>query len=41
MPEQTCSLSANGLELLDAENLQPHYARTLWDWSNALESRLD
>lgn len=30
-----------GLELVDAENLRPHYARTLWDWSNALESRLD
>lgn len=39
--EQTRSLSASGLELLDAENLRPHYARTLWEWSNALESRLD
>lgn len=34
-------LSEAGLELLDAENLRPHYARTLWDWSDALESRLD
>ena len=34
------SLSASGLELLDAENLRPHYARTLWDWSAALESQL-
>ena len=30
-----------GLELVDAENLRPHYARTLWDWSNALEARID
>ena len=30
-----------GLEMLDTENLRPHYARTLWDWSNALEQRLD
>jgi cyclopropane-fatty-acyl-phospholipid synthase len=30
-----------GLEMVDTENLRPHYARTLWDWSNALEARLD
>ena len=30
-----------GLEMLDTENLRPHYARTLWDWSDALESQLD
>ena len=30
-----------GLELVDAENLRPHYARTLWDWSAALEAQLD
>lgn len=35
------SLSGSGMELLDAENLRPHYARTLWDWSAALESQLD
>jgi cyclopropane-fatty-acyl-phospholipid synthase len=35
------NLSANGLELLDAENLRPHYARTLWAWSNALEAQLE
>ncbi|MFW2354025.1 class I SAM-dependent methyltransferase [Hydrogenophaga sp.] len=35
------SLSACGLELLDAENLRPHYARTLWAWSSALENQLD
>ncbi|HET7527704.1 MAG TPA: class I SAM-dependent methyltransferase, partial [Burkholderiaceae bacterium] len=28
------------LEALDIENLRPHYARTLWAWSDALESRL-
>jgi cyclopropane-fatty-acyl-phospholipid synthase len=33
-------LSRGGLELLDAENLRPHYARTLWAWSNALEGQL-
>ncbi len=30
-----------GLEPLDIENLRPHYARTLWAWSDALEARLD
>jgi cyclopropane-fatty-acyl-phospholipid synthase len=34
-------LARSGLELVDLENLRPHYARTLWDWSNALEARLD
>lgn len=34
-------LAAAGLEMLDAENLRPHYARTLWAWSDALEARLD
>jgi cyclopropane-fatty-acyl-phospholipid synthase len=29
-----------GLEVVDAENLRPHYARTLWDWSDALEAQL-
>jgi cyclopropane-fatty-acyl-phospholipid synthase len=29
-----------GLEMLDTENLRPHYARTLWAWSDNLESRL-
>lgn len=28
------------LEVVDVENLRPHYARTLWDWSDALEARL-
>jgi cyclopropane-fatty-acyl-phospholipid synthase len=34
-------LSRSGLELLDAENLRPHYARTLWLWSTALEANLE
>lgn len=29
-----------GLEALDVENLRPHYARTLWAWSDGLESRM-
>jgi cyclopropane-fatty-acyl-phospholipid synthase len=29
-----------GLEALDVENLRPHYARTLWAWSDGLEARL-
>jgi cyclopropane-fatty-acyl-phospholipid synthase len=29
-----------GLEPLDVENLRPHYARTLWAWSDGLESQL-
>jgi cyclopropane-fatty-acyl-phospholipid synthase len=35
--EAAHSLAQGGLELLDAENLRPHYARTLWAWSEALE----
>jgi cyclopropane-fatty-acyl-phospholipid synthase len=34
-------LADEGLEGLDTENLRPHYARTLWAWSDALEARLD
>lgn len=34
-------LAGSGLEMVDAENLRPHYARTLWAWSDALEARLD
>jgi cyclopropane-fatty-acyl-phospholipid synthase len=29
-----------GLEGLDTENLRPHYARTLWGWSDGLEAQL-
>jgi len=34
-------LAASGLEMVDTENLRPHYARTLWAWSDALESQLE
>lgn len=34
-------LADAGLEDLDVENLRPHYARTLWAWSDALESQLE
>ena len=34
-------LARSGLEMVDTENLRPHYARTLWDWSDALEATLD
>lgn len=34
-------LAVGGLEMVDTENLRPHYARTLWAWSDALEARLD
>ncbi|MGE4368140.1 MAG: class I SAM-dependent methyltransferase [Burkholderiaceae bacterium] len=33
-------LAEGGLEDLDVENLRPHYARTLWAWSDALEACL-
>lgn len=34
-------MAAAELEMVDTENLRPHYARTLWAWSDALEARLD
>ncbi|MBL8302126.1 MAG: class I SAM-dependent methyltransferase, partial [Ideonella sp.] len=34
------ALAAGGLELVDLENLRPHYARTLWAWSEGLERQL-
>ncbi|WP_434643189.1 class I SAM-dependent methyltransferase [Achromobacter piechaudii] len=34
------SLTNGGLEEVDVENLRPHYARTLWAWSDALEAHL-
>jgi cyclopropane-fatty-acyl-phospholipid synthase len=34
-------MADQGLEGLDTENLRPHYARTLWAWSDALEARLE
>ncbi|HEY1227119.1 MAG TPA: class I SAM-dependent methyltransferase, partial [Ramlibacter sp.] len=33
-------LSMAGLEMVDTENLRPHYARTLWAWSDALEAQV-
>ena len=33
-------LADAGLEMVDAENLRPHYARTLWAWSDRLEACL-
>ncbi|MBS0447442.1 MAG: class I SAM-dependent methyltransferase [Proteobacteria bacterium] len=33
-------LSDAQLEAVDLENLRPHYARTLWAWSDGLEARL-
>jgi cyclopropane-fatty-acyl-phospholipid synthase len=34
-------MAACGLEMVDTENMRPHYGRTLWAWSDALEARLD
>ncbi|HEV7912465.1 MAG TPA: class I SAM-dependent methyltransferase, partial [Albitalea sp.] len=33
-------MSEAHMEPLDIENLRPHYARTLWSWSDGLEARL-
>jgi len=33
--------AGSGLECLDAENLRPHYAQTLWHWVTRLEKRAD
>ena len=33
-------MGQSGLEMVDTENLRPHYARTLWAWSDALEAQL-
>jgi cyclopropane-fatty-acyl-phospholipid synthase len=33
-------MAVAGLEMVDTENLRPHYARTLWAWSDGLESQL-
>ena len=33
-------MSEARLEMLDTENLRPHYARTLWAWSDGLEASL-
>ena len=34
-------LGAEGLELIDAEALREHYARTLWHWVDRLEAHAD
>jgi cyclopropane-fatty-acyl-phospholipid synthase len=34
------AMACGGLEALDVENLRPHYARTLWAWSDNLEQNL-
>jgi cyclopropane-fatty-acyl-phospholipid synthase len=34
------AMAEAGLEGVDVENLRPHYARTLWAWSDALEAQL-
>jgi cyclopropane-fatty-acyl-phospholipid synthase len=34
-------MSEAHLEPLDVESLRPHYARTLWAWSDALEAHLE
>jgi cyclopropane-fatty-acyl-phospholipid synthase len=34
-------MSEAQFEPLDTENLRPHYARTLWAWSDALEAQLE
>ena len=33
--------SRSGLECLDAENLRPHYGKTLWHWVTRLEDHAD
>jgi cyclopropane-fatty-acyl-phospholipid synthase len=35
------TMAEAGWEPVDVENLRPHYARTLWAWSDALEAQLD
>ena len=34
-------LAASRLEMVDTENLRPHYARTLWAWSDGLEAQME
>jgi len=34
-------MANGGLETVDLENLRPHYARTLWAWSDGLEANLE
>lgn len=39
--DELAKVALAGLEDVDVENLRPHYARTLWAWSDALESQLE
>lgn len=34
-------MAETGWESVDVENLRPHYARTLWAWSDGLEAHLE
>jgi cyclopropane-fatty-acyl-phospholipid synthase len=34
-------MADSGWEAVDVENLRPHYARTLWAWSDGLEAHLE
>jgi cyclopropane-fatty-acyl-phospholipid synthase len=34
------AVAQGGLEAVDVENLRPHYAKTLWAWSDRLEGQL-
>jgi cyclopropane-fatty-acyl-phospholipid synthase len=36
-----CEIAMSGLEIVDVEDLRPHYARTLSLWSKRLEARRD
>jgi len=38
---ELAKVAVSGLEDVDVENLRPHYARTLWHWSDTLEANLD
>ena len=37
----TREMSAQGLEVWDAECLRPHYAKTLWHWVDRLRGKID
>lgn len=39
--EVMSQMAKSYFELVDVENLRPHYAKTLWDWSDQLERQLD
>lgn len=41
LSEVITAMSEQGLECSDAENLRPHYARTLWHWVERLEANRD